>query len=671
MLESLCITGPLPANRIIGSYDYYIVALSYFIASLSSFVALDMASQLGADYSKLTKRFLHIGGAVALGAGIWSMHFTGMLAYQMNMPHTYDLGMTLISLIIPIFFSYGIFQFIQRKQQRQSTIAIAALILGIGIAAMHYTGMAAMRMNANVMYRPEWFLFSVSIAIVASGGALALLLRAATARPGEAIGLKFVGALVMGAAICGMHYAGMEAAVIIPRGAVEKSMSTAIDPMLAVGIGLVTLMLLGITLTGLVINQKFAVSLKEQIAKRTEELAAAKEAAEAASQAKSEFLANMSHEIRTPMNAMIGLTAILARSEPLTERQRECLRTMEISATSLMELLNDLLDISKIESNHITLESIAFSMRRVVKDAIAITAPRAREKGLFLHEEITPALDDELIGDPARLRQVLVNLLANAVKFTKQGSVTLRISSDPYLDASGNAKTNLKIEVADTGIGITPEKLAVIFEKFTQANASINREFGGTGLGLAISQSLIEAMGGTITVRSQFGVGTVFTVLVPMAMQAEPKHAGSDAQTGVIQFPQGKGRILIVEDWQPNILVAQLTLEMLGYTHAVAHSGAEGLAMFKAGTFAAVLMDVNLPDMNGFETVRRFRELENVLKRPRTPIIAATAYALREDRAKCLAAGMDEYISKPLDAKQLAQILQRLLGSKSEANASG
>lgn len=255
----------------------------------------------------------------------------------------------------------------------------------------------------------------------------------------------------------------------------------------------------------------------------------------------------------------------------------------------------------------------------------------------------------------------------SGIKFTRQGAVTLRISSTPRDDG----KANLKIEVADTGIGIAPEKLGLIFDKFTQADASTTREFGGTGLGLTISRNLVEKMGGAISVTSNVGLGSLFTVTIPLAVQPVPEVVQKDVPSSVIPFPQGKGRILIVEDWQPNVLVAQLMLEMLGYTNAVARTGAEALAMCKAGSYAAVLMDMQLPDIDGCEVTRQLRELEKSMAGHRTPIIAATAYATREGRSKCLDAGMDGYISKPLDATQLAEVLEQLIAPTVEAGVAG
>jgi CheY-like chemotaxis protein len=271
---------------------------------------------------------------------------------------------------------------------------------------------------------------------------------------------------------------------------------------------------------------------------------------------------------------------------------------------------------------------------------------------------LQPWLDAELIGDPLRLRQVLINLLANAIKFTARGSVVLRVASKPL--APGMKQ--LVLDVTDTGIGIAPEHLPHIFEKFTQAHASINSQYGGSGLGLAISRGLINLMGGNISAASMPGQGSTFTVTVPVIVP-QLKAAERNAPAGVIPFPEnrGKGRILIVEDWQPNVLVAELTLEMLGYSHAVASSGGEALRMFEQGHYSAVLMDVKLPDIDGYETVRRMRRLEESLGRTHIPVIATTAYAMREDRSKCLAAGMDDYISKPLNAQQLGQILHAMI----------
>jgi signal transduction histidine kinase/CheY-like chemotaxis protein len=428
--------------------------------------------------------------------------------------------------------------------------------------------------------------------------------------------------------------------------------------------------------------QQTNASIEEEVHRRTNELRAVNDRlvenegalqqaltdAKAASLAKSEFLANMSHEIRTPMNALVGLTHILSKDATLTTRQAECIRTMDISATALMDLLNDLLDIAKIEAGHIELYDKPFNLRAVLNDAIAIMTVRAREKGLTLSLQIDDDLGQEtdgndFIGDPARLRQILTNLLSNAIKFTAQGHVTLRASAQRL----PNGTALLTLEVADTGIGIAEENLPHIFEKFVQADSTISRRYGGSGLGLSISRSLVEQMNGKIGVNSVLGEGASFVINleVPMTMEAQIRPVLlTSAPKPLEQLPPrsvqqpSNGKILLVEDWQPNILVAELMLEMLNYEYAVARSGEVAVEMFEKGIYDAVLMDIQLPGIDGLEATRRIRAIEASRQQEPVPIIATTAYAMKNDRDKCLAAGMEHYLSKPLDALMLEKILK-------------
>ena len=386
-----------------------------------------------------------------------------------------------------------------------------------------------------------------------------------------------------------------------------------------------------------------------------EKLQVALEQAKAANVAKSEFLANMSHEIRTPMNAVIGLAQILSQSRPLTDKQIKYVDALRISSESLMTLINDLLDIGKIENNGIELEHIPFKMADVIDEIVTVTGVKAREKGIRLViENNTP--HDGFIGDPQRIKQVLTNLVSNAVKFTEQGSVTIGFAIE-----SEQARTaQISIAVRDTGIGISADKVGRIFEKFTQADASTTRHYGGTGLGLAISKSLTEIMGGHISVQSKAGEGSVFILHLPLekAISVAVVH---DEVPQEIAVESKKACILLVEDSEANILVATSLLEYLGYDFEVAHNGfeAEEKIQQEHDRFNAILMDVQMPGMDGFETTRRVRVFEAEHKLAPARIIAMTAHALSGDEERCTAAGMDGYLSKPFTTRELSQILEK------------
>jgi PAS domain S-box-containing protein len=388
-------------------------------------------------------------------------------------------------------------------------------------------------------------------------------------------------------------------------------------------------------------------------------LVEAREAAEAASLAKSEFLANMSHEIRTPMNAVIGMSHILARTEPLTPKQKDCVKTLQMSAGALLDLINDLLDIAKIESHSVQLEKAPFSMTRLLQDIVSMMSVRAREKGLALTADTDALQDRHFIGDPTRLRQVMLNLCSNAIKFTEKGGVHITA----HCESSGNKGIqNVRIDVKDTGIGIAADKQQVIFQKFVQADTTINRKYGGTGLGLAITKTLAEIMDGDILLESTPGKGSTFSLILPLQVTEQPLPSIYGARTEIEDDAietQAKPRILLVEDYAPNVLVTGTFLEEFGYEYDVASDGNEALEKTKDKNYAAVLMDVQMHGMNGLEATAAIRKREEGGTR-RIPIIGMTAHALSGDRERCLKAGMDEYLSKPFNPDHLEKLLKSL-----------
>lgn len=383
------------------------------------------------------------------------------------------------------------------------------------------------------------------------------------------------------------------------------------------------------------------------------------ETAQNASQAKSDFLASMSHEIRTPMNAVIGLSRLLLRSQNLPPKERECVETLSVSADSLMGLLNDLLDLSKIESSRLELESIPFSIRAVAEEALRITRVKAEEKNITVSLNASGDLPDQLVGDPTRIRQIITNLLSNAVKYTDTGSVLLSIRSGE--DEKNESGVALIIEVADTGIGIPEDRLEAIFDHFTQSRSSDTRQYGGSGLGLTISRNLARLMGGDIRVESAAGKGSVFTVTLSLE-GATSADAAAAPRTRKTKGTGGKKPLLVVEDWQPNVMVIGMMLDMLGFTYEVARSGEEALEMAGKKEYALILLDIQLPGISGYEVALALRGKEAREKSRHIPIIATTAYAIKGDRERCLEAGMDEYLAKPLDVQTLGMVLRRFVG---------
>ena len=756
---------PAPGETLTGLYDHWQVLLSVLVAIFTATLALQMVD-LAARGGRGLRWATIATGSVALGAGVWAMHFIAMLAFNLCVAVAYDPVITGISMLPSLLASAVALSIIAKPELTRRDLMIGGVLVGGGIGAMHYVGMAALRMGPILRYDPRYFFLSIVVAVVLAE--LALWIRSALRH--HRFGLLASG-IVMGLAIAGMHYTGMAAARFYGDPAeqvagfvpdtgylsLEVTATTVLVTLLVTAINalmryraMVTELtisesrmaaltatavdgIISISSEGAILNVNGAVerlfgwtademagrnismlmpepyrsqhdgylesfletgeariigSAREVMARRKDggtfpirlavgharlpegsmfvgyvtditerrlleqDLRDAKNRAEQAAAARTAFLANMSHEIRTPMNSILGFAEVLLNSKPSAE-QAHALGIMRNSARSLLRLLNEILDSAKLDRGAMEILNLPFDLRSLVEEVIAAQTTTADKKGLRLALDYEEDLPTRFLGDELRIRQVLSNLLGNAVKFTEAGSVELTVESQGG---------KIHIALADTGIGIAADRLERIFDPFTQADASLARRYGGTGLGTTISKQLIELMRGSIWVESELGKGSRFHILLPLSPtnlaiseMGEPGSGGPPPSLPAL-------RILYADDVPQNLELVRMMMEPLGHTLTLVESGEAAVAKAAEERFDLILLDIRMPGISGLEAATAIRQEERRAATGAVPIVALSASVLEEDRQQAFDSGMDGFAAKPIERHVLLREIGRVMG---------
>ncbi len=652
-----------------GSYDQALVLVSILVAIAASYTALALAERVGSA-SPRAARWWIAGGAFAMGTGIWAMHFIGMLAFRLPIPLGYDLSLTLASWLLPVLVSALALWQLAQPRLATGALARSALLFGVGINAMHYLGMAAMRMDPGIVWDWDLVAASVAIAIGAAAASLWIAFRLRGAHTPHVWLYRGAAAVVMGAAIVGMHYTGM-AAANFPVGSVCRAATGAFN---LTGLSLLVIVaafaVLAIALLTSVFDSRLearshGLAQAEQASRERQHLLdaerAARSEAERLSAMKDQFLATLSHELRTPLNAILGWTQLLLRHRHDPTLLDRGLETVERNARLQAQLIEDLLDMSRIVSGQVRLDSRRLELAEVIESALETARPAALAKDIELQAELDPAAGP-VWGDQARLQQVMWNLLMNAVKFTPHGGrvrVTLQRQA-------GEAVAT----VADNGVGIEPSFLPFVFDRFRQADASTTRRHGGLGIGLSIVQQLVQLHGGTVQAASAGpGHGASFSVRLPIASSAGGTARGEAPVGQDAALPSLQGvRVLVVDDDADARHLARYILQGCGATVSLAAGAAEALALARSQRPHVLVSDIAMPDVDGFQLVRQLRAQDDPWLAA-IPAIALTAFTRAQDEQRAVAEGFQCFVRKPVDAVEFVRQVAALAGAAGPARA--